>query len=178
MTLAIVILLALAFGALFYLYAWRPIRTYIALRGERIITCPENRQSAAVHVAAGRAALSAAGTHPELRLKDCTRWPEMAGCGQECLAQIEAAPDSCRVVTLVGEWYKDRECVTCGAPIDHLHWYDRRAGLMDPEGHVRQWQDVKSEELPRVFTTHRPLCWDCAIAATLRQEHPELVTDR
>lgn len=178
MTILIGLMLAIALVALFYLYAWHPLRTYFTLRGERLVTCPENRQTAAVRVRAASAALGSVVAHPGLRLKECTRWPEKAGCGQECLAQIEAAPESCRVVTLVGEWYEGKRCALCDTPIDHLTWYDRRAGILDPEGRPRQWQDVQAEELPRVFTTHRPLCWDCTIAATLRREHPELVTDR
>jgi len=31
-----------------------------------------------------------------LRIRDCTRWPEMAGCDQECLAQAQVAPVYCQ----------------------------------------------------------------------------------
>jgi hypothetical protein len=29
-----------------------------------------------------------------------------------------------------------------------------------------------------VLATHRPVCWNCAVAEGFRRAHPELVTDR
>ncbi len=55
-------------------------------------SAPRTERSVAVEVDAAHAALSAPQGHPELRLEDCTRWPEKAGCGQECLSQIESSP--------------------------------------------------------------------------------------
>jgi hypothetical protein len=34
-------------------------------------------------------AASAWGGVPEVRLKECSRWPERGGCGQDCLIQVE-----------------------------------------------------------------------------------------
>ena len=30
---------------------------------------------------------------PELRLRDCSRWPDRHGCGQVCLSQVEELPE-------------------------------------------------------------------------------------
>ena len=39
------------------------------------------------------------------------------------------------------------------------------------------WRDIPAEELPQVFATEQPICFDCYVAATFRREHPELVVD-
>ena len=108
--LAVVALVAavLAFAAILFL------RRYIRLRGQRVITCPETGEPAGVELAAGRAAATALAGEPALRLRDCSRWPERAGCGQECLSQIEAAPEDCLVRSLLTKWYEGISCVDCG----------------------------------------------------------------
>src|SRR5512133_765570 len=76
--------------------------TYRKFRGARVITCPENLEPAAVHVDALRAAhWAAVSGDPVLRLKSCSRWPERADCGQDCLSQVESAPESCLARTMV-----------------------------------------------------------------------------
>ena len=81
------IILAIAFSAVGFLWvlpAWR------AYRGKRTVTCPVTREPAAVEVDAARVAATAWGGVPDVRLKDCSSWPERAGCGQECLSQLAA----------------------------------------------------------------------------------------
>lgn len=72
-----------AVGFLWVLPAWR------GYRGKRSVTCPDTRELAAVEVDAARVAVTAWGGPPDVRLKDCSRWPEKADCGQECLVQLE-----------------------------------------------------------------------------------------
>ena len=79
------IILMIAFSAVGFLWvlpAWR------AYRGARTVTCPETGESATVQVDAARVAASAWGGVPDVRLKDCSRWPEKAGCGQDCLIEL------------------------------------------------------------------------------------------
>ena len=99
-------------GVLF-VYGRRLIGTWLRYRETRVVVCPDNRKVVAVQVDAAHAALSAPQGRPELRLEECTRWPEKAGCGQECLSQIESSPDGCRVRTILADWYRDRECALC-----------------------------------------------------------------
>ena len=83
-----VIILVIAFSAVGFLWvlpAWRSVR------GKRAVTCPETREAAEVEVDAARVAVSAWGGPPDVRLKDCSRWPEKADCGQECLAEVARA---------------------------------------------------------------------------------------
>ena len=80
------IILVIAFSAVGFLWVLPAWRGY---RGKRIVTCPETGQSATVEVDAARVATSAWGGVPDVRLKVCSRWPERAGCGQDCLLQLE-----------------------------------------------------------------------------------------
>ena len=71
---------------------WRR-ELYNRYSGSRLVACPENRQAAVVRMDAGHAASTGMHGSPDLRLCDCTRWPERAQCGQACLAQaLEAEP--------------------------------------------------------------------------------------
>jgi hypothetical protein len=94
--LVIIAVVGLAVG-LFVFRAIPGVRAYFAYRGKRLVTCPETHAAAAVDVAAGEAAVGAFLTEPTLRLKECSRWPERLGCGQDCLPQVEADPEKCLV---------------------------------------------------------------------------------
>ena len=60
---------------------------YQRYTGSRAVTCPENGRQVAVSFDAVHAAITGLGGHSELRLTDCTRWPERMDCGQECISQ-------------------------------------------------------------------------------------------
>ena len=64
---------------------------YERYRGSRAVVCPENRQQVAVGIDALRAAIGQLAGRPRLRIAQCSRWPEHADCGQECM------PEACRV---------------------------------------------------------------------------------
>lgn len=153
-------------------------RFYLKYRGERMVECPENRQPAVVAVAAARGAAGAVAGIPPLRLEECSRWPERAGCGQECLRQIEADPQSCLVWNVVNTWYQGKSCAVCDKPFGLINWHDHRPALLDANRQTVMWTDVSPERLPEVFASHWPVCWDCHVAEAFRRQHPELVTDR
>jgi hypothetical protein len=156
----------------------RALRTYFKFRGKRIITCPENRQPAAVSVAAGKAAVEATLHAPDLKLSECSRWPEKAGCGQECLSQIKEAPEACLVSNIVNHWYSGKSCVYCHKPFGEIHWHDHPPALINKQRKTMQWNEVSLENLPQTLANHWPVCWNCHIAENFRHQHPELVTDR
>ncbi len=60
---------------------------YRRYSGSRQVTCPENQQPAVVSMDARHAAATGLHGLPDLRLCDCTRWPERSQCGQPCLPQ-------------------------------------------------------------------------------------------
>jgi hypothetical protein len=173
----VLLIIAVALAVVVFELA-RSLGIYRRFRGDRIISCPENHQPAAVRVAAGKAAIEATVGAPHLELSKCSRWPEMANCGQECLSQIQEAPKACLVSNIVNRWYEGMKCTYCHKPFVELHWHDHPPALVNEQGKTLQWNEVPLENLQQTLATHWPVCWNCHIAETLRRLHPELVTDR
>jgi len=177
MTTSAYVVIALGIAAAAYLLLRRPVRNYVALRGDRVVACPENDQTVAVRVDAARAALGSVVGGSEWMLESCTRWPEKAGCGQECLKQIEAAPADCLVRTQVTRWYTDKTCALCGKPLGSIDWTERKPAVMTASGRTLEWRDIRPETLPDVLSTHTAICWDCHVAESFRRARPDLVID-
>lgn len=76
--------------------AMAAVRAYRSYGGLRVVTCPETVEAAIVKIHATRAIASKLAGRNELPLRSCSRWPERQGCGQECCAQLAAAPGGCR----------------------------------------------------------------------------------
>jgi hypothetical protein len=157
---------------------WNLFGAWRRARGERLIVCPENRQPAAVALDAFDAAFHDFLGTREMHLKSCTRWPEMAGCGQECLAQIESAPDGCRVRSLLVGWYEDKPCALCGTPFGRIETWEHRPALMSPDKVTMEWSEIPAVELPERMATHQPVCWNCHVVESLYRLHPEMVVER
>lgn len=155
------------------------LSTYRRYRGQRVITCPENLRHAAVRVDALKAAHWAAiSGDTVLRLDQCSRWPEMAGCGQECLGQIQSSPESCAVQTIVATWYTGKSCVFCNSPIGAIVWHERPPAVRAIDGAIREWKDIPAEQLPDVFSTAEPVCFNCSLSERLLVEHPDMIVSR
>lgn len=169
--------LGLAVG-LFVFRAIPGVRAFFEFRGQRLVTCPETSKPAAVEIAAGEAAAGAFLSEPTLHLKECSRWPERQSCGEECLQQIEADPEKCLVWNIVAKWYEGKACVFCRKPIRPLSRADHAPALLGKDFRTTEWKNMLPEDLPEIFATHQPVCWDCHIAETFRRMHPELVIDR
>jgi hypothetical protein len=150
-------------------------RTY---RGVRVITCPETRRPAAVKVDVRHAAASAVRDTLDLRLKSCTRWPERAGCDQDCLAQIEADPDDTRLEMILNDCVAGERCVLCRRRIPPLTRLGHRPAFRASNGTTIGVDDIAPERVYEITRTHTPICWDCHVAETFRREHPDLVIDR
>jgi hypothetical protein len=171
------ILLLITLAALYFIVPL-VVRTFIRYRGKRVITCPETRLPAGIEVDATHAAITAAVSHPDLRLKSCSRWPEREDCGQECLLQVELSPEACLVRNLLTGWYDGKYCVSCGKKMGALHRLDHRLALLTPEDKTVEWSEIPAEEVPGALTTHYPVCWDCHIVQTFCREYPDVVVDR
>jgi hypothetical protein len=174
----ILLTLAIAVVAFAIVEVRRALRTYLKFWGNRLVSCPENHHPAAVRVAAGKAALDVIKGKHELKLSSCSRWPEMDACGQECLAQIQEAPQACLVWTIINRWYEGQSCVYCQKPFGEIHWHDHPPALLNPEHKTVQWNEIPADRLQEALGTHRPVCWSCHIAETFRREHADLVVDR
>jgi hypothetical protein len=177
MTLLLYLVVTLVGVAAAYAILRKLVSEYFRMRGARVVTCPENAQPAAVTVDAGHAALTSAGGHERLRLDTCSRWPERAGCGQECLKQIEAQPVDCLVRTQVSRWYADKTCAICGKALGAIDWAEHKPALRAPDGRTLEWHDVRPETMHEVMATHAAICWDCHVAETFRRQRPDLVLD-
>lgn len=158
---------------------WFAIR-WSRMRGPRVITCPDNLHIEAVEVDAARAAvISIFRGETEYQLKSCTRWPEKAGCGQECVTQIHVSPHHCLVRSILGDWYLGRRCTYCNNAFGEINWHDHKPALYDPEQQKTiEWTDVRPELVYTALETFEPVCWNCHVAETFRREHGDLVTDR
>jgi len=179
MTTGTAILLALV--AVVAAFAGWAARGYLNARGERLIECPETHTPEGVRVDAGHAAMTGLMGRPELRLSDCTRWPENRNCGQDCLSQIQAAPDGCLVRSTVARWYEGKTCVLCHRPVGEREWLEHPPALVDlrdQSRRTRSWQDVPATRIHDALDTHAPICWNCHVTETFRRERPELVIDR
>jgi hypothetical protein len=133
-------------------------------------------------VDAWQAAAAAAHGAKDVHLKECSRWPERAGCAQGCVAQIEKDPEGSRVQAFVERWYAGKLCVYCKKPVradDAMdRWLRHDPALLDYKSATTQWHEVPPETLPSRLVESLPVCWNCHEAETFRRTHPELVTDR
>lgn len=151
--------------------AW--FRNWFRNRGERVITCPENQRPAGVRVDAARVALTGS-----FRLSECTRWPERAGCGQECLSQIHESPNGCLVRKILADWHHGKSCASCGRPFGEIEWSAQKPALLTADKVSVDWSRIPAEKLDETLRTALPVCFACHMANTLVRERPDLVTDR
>jgi hypothetical protein len=147
-------------------------------RGKRVITCPETHRPAGVTLDARHAAFSGLAAQADLRLSDCSRWPERAGCGQECLAQIESSPADCLVRNILVKWYEGKKCRSCGRPIGSIVQGGAQPAVFTADGVSVEWSEIPAERLQEVLSAAEPVCFACHMASKMMREHPELVTDR
>ncbi|MBI2221202.1 MAG: hypothetical protein HYU53_08330 [Acidobacteria bacterium] len=169
-----VVLVLVGVAAFFVVMA---LRAYVTYRGVRVVTCPETKRPAAVRVDAAHAAVSAAWDHTELRLDQCSRWPERGDCAQPCLHEIAAAPQDCLVRSILGRWFAGKTCVFCHKPIA-LFTHAQQPALRDPDGHTFDFAALPAEDLIARLPEFDPVCFDCHIAEQFRADYPERVLDR
>lgn len=170
-TLAAVAVLA-GFGAI------RFVRIWFRYHGAMVVMCPENQRAAGVALKAIDAALTPPWKPAELGLAVCSRWPERAGCGQECLSQIADSPEDCLVRNILAKWYAGKVCSSCGQPFGEIQWNIRKPALLSADKVSVDWSQVRAERLQAVLDTALPVCFACHMAHTLVREHPELAIER
>jgi hypothetical protein len=154
------------------------LRALSRYRGTKIVTCPETGRPALVEVDALHASLTSVAGLPDIRLENCWRWPLKEQCGQECLLDLDVAPEQCLVSGVLMRWYRGKTCCSCGKPFEELQWLDHQPSLKSPEGLLVRWREVPVENISTVLETHRPVCWNCYIAQSFIRDHPDLVIYR
>jgi hypothetical protein len=166
-------------GLILAVYLAIAIRTWIRLRGQRVVTCPETRGPAGVTVDVGHAAATAVREKADVRLATCTRWPERADCNQGCVAQIEASPRETRARTMAARYFESRRCVICQRRIGPPTTAMLQPGFMNPvTREAVAWNEVPPQYLPDAIASRRPLCADCTLAESSRGPFPGPVTYR
>jgi len=156
--------------------AARLLSAWVKYRGRRVVDCPENRNPAGVTVDTRRVLATALGKSLELRLASCSRWPEKAGCGQECLKQIEASPEGCLVRNILLNWYAGKACHICGARIGEISLAGAKPGVLTADRVPVEWQEIPAEKLTETLSSAQPICFACHTAKRMVSEHPELVS--
>ena len=162
-TYVVIAILAVALVAIAFRRSYQAFATY---RGTRVMACPETGQPVAIDLQARRAALAALFKRPDLRVQECSRWPERAGCDEACVHEIEAAPSAHRVPTILAEWCHSRPCVCCGAPLTGVHVGAHEPHLMNAGRKIVEWRQVPLQDLPLVLSTCAPVCETCLLAET------------
>jgi hypothetical protein len=171
-------LIMLAVGVFVGIVLMRLAALMARYRGKRVVTCPENHRPAGVALDVGHAVMSGLGFRTDLRLSECSRWPEKAGCGQACLAQIAAAPEGCLVRNILIRWYEDKSCRSCGRPIGSIVAGAAQPAVYTADKVSVEWSEIPAEQLQDVLSSGEPICFACHMASKTMREHPELVTDR
>jgi hypothetical protein len=171
------IALILFAAALWFGIRWL-VRSSSKYRGPRIVTCPETKEPTIVEIDALHASLTSTVGLADIRLQECSRWPLKQQCGQECLMNLDVAPDSCLVSGVLMQWYRDKSCVYCKQAFSELQWIDHRPALLSPDGKLLAWNGISLGQLPDTLETHSPVCWNCYIAQEFRRDHPDLIVFR
>jgi hypothetical protein len=162
-------------GVLCGVVLWRLGSAWWTYRGRRVVSCPENKNPAGVTVDSVHAMATALG-RPQLRLESCSRWPEKAGCGQECLSEIAASPESCLVRNILLEWYAGKACVSCELPIGEIPLAGAKPAVLCADGRNMEWSEIPAESLQETLLEARPICFACHTARRMLREHRELLS--
>ncbi len=148
-------------------------------RGTRIVICPETQKPAAVEVNGAHAAVSALWEDSDVRLRQCSRWPEREGCDQACASQIALAPHDTLATAILTRWYAGKSCAICQRAISAPGENAPQPGLYNvASSETLSWQEIPAENLPAVLETHLPVCANCQVAESFRRQFPDLVIDR
>lgn len=171
----VLLLLVAAAWALMLLLA---LRALTQLRGPMLVRCPETGRTAAVEVGLARAAVAASIGRSEVFIKNCSRWPERRDCAQLCVRQIESSPEGCLVRTILADWYRGKSCVFCRKTFGDIKWHDHKPAFMAADRVTRQWSETRTESIPEILKTAKPVCWSCHIVENFRRRYPEMAVDR
>ena len=172
LTIAALIVVAIYLGIRYFVKASQ------RFGGERVIICPETGKQAMVEVDTKYAALSSLVRQPDLRLEHCSRWPIKQDCGQDCLLQLDVAPDECVVRSVLEKWYRAKSCAYCKRPFEPIELIDHKPALLNPEGVIVEWSRIPLAGVNETMVSCLPVCWNCHVAQTFRREHYDLVVER
>jgi hypothetical protein len=149
------------------------LQSYFQNRGRQSAICPENGEPVDIEVDRKYAFWTALRGQEHSRLQSCTRWPEQGDCGQECLAQVDPAPEN--VERLMLAWHKGKVCAICTRAITPPDWRRGRLAWLDEQQKLVELRQVNLRQLQAVLEKMRPLCWTCHQEERIRQAIPPRV---
>lgn len=135
------------------------LQDYYQNRGRRRVTCPDSKQPVEVVVDRKFVFRMALRGQEHSRLESCSRWPEKADCGQECLAQLDPSPEN--IDRLLTQSYAGKACAICARSLTPADWRGSRLGVLDQSGKLLELREMTLERLASVLENMRPLCWKC-----------------
>jgi hypothetical protein len=91
-TMSAQIFVPMLFGIVLAVYAGIVLQTWYRTRGRRVVKCPARGTLAAVELDTRHAIATALFEGAELRIRNCSRWPQHENCDQGCAAAAAAAP--------------------------------------------------------------------------------------
>jgi hypothetical protein len=80
-----IVLFAIAATAILYVLMPIVVSVFAQYRKRRIVRCPETGMTAEIKIDARHAAATAIPGPPEVRVADCSQWPDRKSCDQACL---------------------------------------------------------------------------------------------
>ncbi len=83
------IIVVAAIGALALTYVFTPLvlNTFAQYRKARTTMCPQDGAAAEIKIDARHAALAALVGKSQLRVRQCSLWPQRCGCAQNCIRE-------------------------------------------------------------------------------------------
>jgi hypothetical protein len=124
----------------------------------------------------GGKALSS-GTAP-LKPRPVLNGPPVLSRPRNLFGTHQGDPDNCLLWNIVSNWYEGQRCVYCHKRFGPLHHLDHVPALLGPDRKTAEWNQFQPEQLPKLFSTHWPVCWGCHVTQTFRREYPERVVYR
>lgn len=146
------------------------LQEYYKNRGRQRVTCPDTKQPVEVTVDRKFVFRMALRGQEHSRLESCSRWPEKAECGQECLAQVDPSPEN--IERLLSQWYEGKNCAVCTRALTPGDWRASRLGVLDQNDRLVELREMTLERLASVLDNMRPLCWNCHQEEGARQAVP------
>ena len=162
-----VLLLIVGFA---FLCVWFLLQPDGYLSSQRVITCPETRQSAAVKLDIGYRIRTLLRGRELLQLKSCSRWPERQACDQECLLQVDLNPAILEGV--LRTWYADKTCALCNRELHEQDWSLGRFSAVDEAGRFVCGSELPLRKLPMAAEHYRPVCWPCHLDQRAQRHTP------
>lgn len=98
------------------------------------------------------------GLDPELRMESCSRWPELQGCSQSCMPQVQFSAED---LNDFAARYEGKKCSSCGTALTRDDWYKSRLAVLQTNPGV---PDIRGGVPPSVLSvpeTGDPICSGC-----------------